>query len=115
MGAPHIQHAQLIGTAAAGETASFNIMAGRNTVPENIFYVHKVSATSDDNETIDITGKMLGCDTAVTANVHAQLTLTASEVIRVDLSSEAKGFWQLTVTCAELDADQTVDVWIITW
>ena len=111
----HIQHAQLIGTAAATETASFNIMAGRNTPPANIMYVHKASSTMDGNEQVDITGKMLGCSTAVTANVHAQLTLTASEVIRVELSTEAKGFWQLTVTAVELDADQTLDVWIITW
>jgi hypothetical protein len=115
MGAPHIQHKQLKGTATADEKFTVNIMAGRNTVPENIFYVHKASSTMDGNELVDITGKMLGCDTVVTANVHAQLTLTASEVIRVDLSSEAKGFWQLTVTAAELDADQTLDVWIITW
>lgn len=111
----HVQHKQLTGTAAADEKFTVNIMAGRNTPPENIFYVHQVSATSDDNETIDITGKMLGCSTAVTANVHAQLTLTSSEVIRVNLSTEAKGFWQLIVTATELDADQTVDVWIITW
>ena len=111
----HIQKERLVGTAAATETVSFNIMKGRNTPPENILYVHEVSSTSDDNETIDITGKMLGCDTAVSANVHAQLTLTGDEVIRVDLSSEAKGFWQLTITATELDADQWVDVYIITW
>ena len=111
----HVQHAQLTGTAAALETATFNILAGRNTPPENIMYVHQASSTMDDDELVDITGKMLGCDTAVTANVHAQLTLTGDEVIRLDLSTEAKGFWQLTVTATELDADQTLDVWIITW
>jgi len=111
----HIQHAQLVGTAAATETANFNLMAGRNTPPANIFYVHQASSTMDGNETINITGKMLGCNTAVTANVHAALTVTASEVIRVDLSTEAKGFWQITVTAVELDADQTLDVWVITW
>ena len=111
----HIQKARLTGTATADETTTFNIMKGRNTPPENIFYVHEVSSTSDDNETVNITGKMLGCPNAVSANVHAQLTITGDEVIRVDLSSEAKGFWQLTVTATELDADQWVDVYIITW
>jgi len=111
----HVQHAQLVGTAAADETASFNILSGRTLPPENIMYVHQAAATMDGDETVNITGKMLGCDTAVTANVHAELTLTASEVIRLELSTEAKGFWQLTVTATELDADQTLDVWIITW
>lgn len=94
---------------------SINIMAGRNTPPENILYVHQVGSNSDDNETLDITGKMIGCDTAVSANVHAQLTLTGDEVIRLDLSTEAKGFWQLTFTVDALDADQWVKIWVITW
>lgn len=111
----HVQKAQLVGTAAATETTSFNIMKGRNTPPENIMYVHQASSTMDGTELVNITGKMLGCDTAVTANVHVELTLTASEVIRLELSSEAKGFWQLTITATELDADQTLDVYIITW
>jgi hypothetical protein len=111
----HIQHKQLVGTDADDEKFTVNIMAGRNEPPANIFYVHQASSTMDNDETVNITGKMLGCDTVVTANVHAQLTLTASEVIRVDLSSEAKGFWQLIITATELDTDQTLDVWIITW
>jgi hypothetical protein len=78
-------------------------------------YVHVASATMDDDELLNITGKMIGVDSAVTANVHAQLTMTGGEVIRLDLSTEAKGFWQLTFTATELDADQTIDITIITW
>jgi hypothetical protein len=110
-----VQHVQLTGTAAALETANINLMAGRNTPPENIMYVHVASATMDDDELLNITGKMIGVDSAVTANVHAQLTMTGGEVIRLDLSTEAKGFWQLTFTATELDADQTIDITIITW
>ena len=111
----HIQHVQLIGEAAADETKNINLLKGGNQLPENIIYVHKASATMDGNETLNITGKVAGVDTAVTANVHSALTIAASEVIRLDLSSEAKGFWQLTFTAVQLDADQTIDIWIITW
>lgn len=111
----HVQHVQLIGAAAATETANINLLKGGNSLPENIMYVHQASATMDNNEKLNITGKMVGVDTAVTANVHAELTMTASEVIRLDLSTEAKGFWQLTFTATELDTDQTIDIWIITW
>ena len=111
----HVQHVQLVGTAAADETKNINLLKGGNQLPENIMYVHKASSTMDGNEKVNITGKMVGVDTAVTANVHAELTLTASEVIRLDLSTEAKGFWQLTVKATELDTDQTLDIFIITW
>ncbi len=110
--APHIQKLELRNGTLSG---NINIMAGRNTMPDNVMYVHQVGTNSDDNETLDITGKMMGCDTAVTANVHAQLTLTGDEVIRLDLSTEAKGFWQLTFTVDAIDADQSVDVWVTTW
>jgi hypothetical protein len=108
-------HVQSVYLENGALTDSINILAGRNTPPENIMYVHQVGTNSDDDETLDITGKMIGCDTAVTANVHTQLTLTGDEVIRLDLSSEAKGYWQLTFTVDALDADQWVKVWIITW
>ena len=111
----HVQHVQLIGDAAADETANINLLKDGNRLPENIMYVHQASATMDNNETLNITGKMVGVDTAVTANVHAELTMTASQVIRLDLSTEAKGFWQLTFTAVQLDTDQTIDIWIITW
>ena len=111
----HVQHVQLIGTTTALETKNINLLKGGNQLPENIMYVHKASSLMDDDETLNITGKMVGCDTAVSANVHAQLTITGDEVIRLDLSTEAKGFWQLTFTATELDADQWIDIWIITW
>ena len=96
-------------------TGSINIMKGRNTPPENIMYVHEVGTNSDDNEKLDITGKMFGNDAEVSANVHAQLTLTGDEVIRLNLSTEAKGFWQLNFAVDALDADQWVDIAITTW
>ena len=108
----HVQHLHLENGTLTG---NINIMAGRNEPPANIMDVHQVGTNSDDDETLDITGKMIGCDTAVTANVHDQLTLTGDEVIRLDLSSEAKGFWQLTFTVDALDSDQEVDIWIVTW
>ena len=111
----HVQHVQLIGTAAATETANINLLKGGNRLPENIMYVHYASPLMDDNEKLNITGRMVGVDRAVTANVHTELTITGEEVIRLDLSSEAKGFWQLTFTATELDADQWIDIWIITW
>ena len=110
----HVQHVQLIGDAAADETANINLLKGGNRLPENIMYVHQASSTMDNNEKLNITGKMVGVDTAVTVNVHAELTISASEVIRLDLSTEAKGFWQLTFTATELDTDQTIDIYIIT-
>ena len=96
-------------------TGSINLMAGGNKLPENIMYVHEVGTNSDDDETLDITGEMFGVTAAVTANVHTQLTLTGDEVIRLVLSSEAKGFWKLVFTVSALDADKNVTIHIITW
>ena len=112
MGAPHVQHLRLLNGTLTG---TINLWKGRNSLPENIIYAHQVGTNSDDDELLDITGELMGVPTAVTANVHTQLTLTGDQVIRLDLSSEAKGFWELTFTCDALDADQYVDIWIITW
>jgi hypothetical protein len=92
-----------------------NIMAGRNTPPDNVLMVHQGNSLIDGSETLDVTGKMFGNDTAVTANVLAQVTLAASTVHRNDLSSAAKGFWQLIFTVDALTAGEEVDIAIITW
>ena len=96
-------------------TGTINIWAGRNTPPENVVMVHQGNSLIDGAETLNVTGKMFGMDTAVTANVLAQVTLAASTVHRNDLSSAAKGFWQLIFTVSELTAGEEVDIAIITW
>ena len=111
MGAPHVQHLRLQNGTLTG---NINLLSGGNKLPENIMYVHTVGTNSDGDETLDISGQMAGVPLKILL-VHAQLTLTGDEVIDLDLSTEAKGLWQLTFTCDALDADQYVDIYIVTW
>jgi len=106
------QHVRCGFDTAAAQT--INLLKGGNSFPENIMMQYEFSSTIDA-EDLNVTGKMLGSKNAVTALVTTEIAGTASLVGLVDLSSAAKGFWQLTFTLDTTITGEYCDVWITTW
>jgi hypothetical protein len=96
-------------------TATVNLLSGGNVLPDNIVVCYQGSATLEGTETLDIQGYHLGCETVITTDLVAQITVAASNVVRLDMSSTAKGCWQLLFTASALAADETMDIAVTTW
>jgi hypothetical protein len=92
-----------------------NLLQGRNNFPENIVISYQGKAGNGGTETLDFNGFMLGNSTIVTADLIAQKTVAASNVVRIDASSTLKGIWKLRLTAVGLTAAEEIYVSITTW
>lgn len=105
---------QKISLTNTNQSDTINLLKDGNSLPKNIMCAYYCNANVD-SETLDITGQFVGTDEDITANVHAQITLAADANVVVDLSTEAKGFWQLTFTAGTFIAGEQVDIVVVTW
>jgi len=85
------------------------------TTPENIVMVYQGNSLIDGTETLDVQGYALGNDTVITALLVSQITVAASNVVKVDLSTAAKGCWKLLFTADALTAGEEISISILTW
>jgi hypothetical protein len=114
-GNENIMHVQKITLTNTNQNDTVNLLKGGNHLPKNIMVAYYCNANVD-SETLDITGKFFGgLDEAITANVVAQITMAANANVVVDLTSDAKGFWELTFTAGTFAAGEQVDITVLTW
>ena len=95
--------------------AEVNILAGRNTPPENIVVTYQGNSLLEGTETLDFYGYSLGNTTILTAVLATQVTPVASAVVKLDLSSAAKGCWKLRFVCDALTAGEEIAISVVTW
>lgn len=96
-------------------TATVNILAGRNNFPDNIIVAYQGNSLIDGTETLDIQGYHLGNSVVITTLLVAQITIAASNVVRLDMSSTAKGCWKLLFTADALTAGEEIKISVSTW
>jgi hypothetical protein len=96
-------------------TATINLMKGGNKLPDNILVCYQGSSNLEGTEKLDIQGYDVGNSTVVTALLVAQITVAASNVVRLDMSSTALGMWKLLFTADALTAGETIDIAVTTW
>ena len=86
-----------------------------NAIPENIMLIVQGNAALAGTEVVDIYGYAPGNTTIITAVVATQLTIAASNVVRVNITSTALGCWKLRFIADALDAGEEVAISVLCW
>ena len=96
------------------DTQTINLLKGGNSLPDNIMLQYEFNANIDA-EDLNITGYMLGKATEETALVTTEIAGSASAQGHVDLSTAAKGYWNLKFVVDTTITGEWGDIWITTW
>lgn len=90
-------------------TKEVNIMLGGNVLPTYVIVTYECNANIDA-ETLDIYGQQFGASDYNTAVLVSQITQAAGAIVKVDLSTAARGCWRLKFVSGTLAATESTIV-----